>query len=237
MKIEIKLPCNDGTATLSASDKGLVEVSGWDQEAEEAALALGFEPSPCMAAFQMLGAGGLFDADPNDLLLGLIDRDWGTEQTDAVKDSLIDAGMVAVLLVLGADPNYETEFENEPIVAIAANYGLLGAVADLIEAGADVHADDDQAIRWASAEGRTNVVRLLLDNDADVHAMADMAVEKAAQNGHLDVVGILLEHGADATADNYRAVRLAINNHHHDVVRLIRQYLFATGQLTEDEWP
>jgi hypothetical protein len=67
---------------------------------------------------------------------------------------------------------------------------LEGLIAD----GADVHADGDYALRWASGNGHLEVVELLLKHGADVHACDDFALHWAIGNGHLKVVELLKEH-------------------------------------------
>jgi ankyrin repeat protein len=64
--------------------------------------------------------------------------------------------------------------------------------------GADLHADDDNALRWASQNG------------AHLHAEDDYALQWASQNGHLAVVELLLEHGADLHAHSDGQVRTRI---------------------------
>ena len=41
------------------------------------------------------------------------------------------------------------------------------------EHGADVHANDDYALRWAARFGHVNTVKVLLDKGAYVHAEDD----------------------------------------------------------------
>ena len=48
----------------------------------------------------------------------------------------------------------------------ASEWGDLTKVKQLIENGADVHADYDCALRWSAAIGHLEVVRLLLENGA-----------------------------------------------------------------------
>ena len=43
----------------------------------------------------------------------------------------------------------------------AAKNGHLDVVRYLVERGADVHADDDEAMRWASRNGHLEVVKYL----------------------------------------------------------------------------
>jgi hypothetical protein len=103
----------------------------------------------------------------------------------------------------------------------ASENGHRDTVAVLLEHGADVHAQEDYALRWASEIGHRNVVALLLDRGADVHAQEDYALRLASEKGHRDTVAMLLDGGADVHADNDGALRAASVNGHRDVVALL----------------
>ena len=90
----------------------------------------------------------------------------------------------------------------------------------------DPSADDDDAIRWASEFGHTDVVKLLLGDDrVDPSADNDEAILLASYNGHLDVVKLLLQDpDVDPSADNDEAIRWASENGHTDVVNILKQW-------------
>lgn len=56
-----------------------------------------------------------------------------------------------------------------------------------------MHVYNDYPLRY----GHKDVVELLLNHGADVHACNDQALRWAAENGHTQTVSLLLEHGAD----------------------------------------
>ena len=64
-------------------------------------------------------------------------------------------------------------------------------IIDLINEGADVHADNDYALMVASENGHIEVVKILLEHGADVHADNDSALRYASSNGHVDAVKLL----------------------------------------------
>jgi hypothetical protein len=66
----------------------------------------------------------------------------------------------------------------------------------LLNAGANVHARNDEALRMASYNGHTDVVKLLLDAGADVHANNDLALRYAIEKKRADVVKVLKDHMA-----------------------------------------
>ena len=69
--------------------------------------------------------------------------------------------------------------------------GHLEVVVYLVEHGANIHADNDYAIRLASENGHLEVVRYLVEHGADIHANNDYAIRLASENGHLEVVRYL----------------------------------------------
>ena len=82
----------------------------------------------------------------------------------------------------------------------AAMSGHTAVVVTLVEAGANVHARNDIALRFAAMYGYTATVEALLDAGADVHAgKDDIALREAARNGHTATVELLLARGADAS--------------------------------------
>jgi hypothetical protein len=99
---------------------------------------------------------------------------------------------------------------------------LLTALELAIQHGADVHADNDGALRWASYNGHLPVVQLLVKHGADVHAGNDEALRMASYYGHLPVVQLLVKHGADVHAGNDEALLWASGNGHLPVVQFLK---------------
>ena len=103
----------------------------------------------------------------------------------------------------------------------ASEKGCTEIVQVLLDHGADVHADNDLALQWASKEGHSEVVKVLLDHGADVHADDDFALQWASEKGHAEVVQVLLDHGADVHARRDFALRWASRNGHTEIVRVL----------------
>jgi ankyrin repeat protein len=76
----------------------------------------------------------------------------------------------------------------------ASENGHTEVVQLLLNAGADVHAEYDAALRWASVRGHKEVIQLLLNIGADVYAEHDWAIRWASYSGHTEVVRLLLAH-------------------------------------------
>jgi hypothetical protein len=67
----------------------------------------------------------------------------------------------------------------------------------LVEQGANIHADNEYALRGAAKYGYLEVVKYLCEQGADIHAYGECAVRGASMNEHLEVVKYLCEQGAD----------------------------------------
>lgn len=92
----------------------------------------------------------------------------------------------------------------------------------LIQEGADIHADGDYALQWASGNGHVEVVKLLIEHGADIHASNDNALQWASKYGHVEVVKLLIEHGADIHANNDLALKGASEKGQVEVVKLLK---------------
>ncbi len=107
------------------------------------------------------------------------------------------------------------------MLADMARQGSVQGVSMMLSKGANIHADDDEAMSLASANGHLEVVKYLTEHDADIHAQNNWALKRASQNGHLDVVKYLVEHDADVHADDDDALRWASLEGHLEVVKYL----------------
>ena len=81
------------------------------------------------------------------------------------------------------------------ILFYVCHYGHLEVVKYLIEDyGANVRAENDLAVQWASGGGHLEVVKYLAEKcGANARAENDYAVQCASENEHLEVVKYLVE--------------------------------------------
>jgi ankyrin repeat protein len=86
---------------------------------------------------------------------------------------------------------------------------------------ANIHANNDEALRYAAANGHLDVVKYLVEKGAYIHAIYDATLRVSAENGHLDIVKYLIENGANIHAGNDYALRFAVYNGHLDVVKCL----------------
>ena len=94
----------------------------------------------------------------------------------------------------------------------------------LIECSADVHVNDDSALRYCARKGQVDVIKFLIENGANVHACNDYVLRLSAKNGHLDVVKFIVECGANVHAENDFALRWSAENDHLDVVKYLVEH-------------
>jgi ankyrin repeat protein len=185
-----ELDCGeDEPVVMERRDDGELIFHGWDKEAEEAAIELGFEPSPCFIVWDAVQRNDLDDA----LLLQAMDG---------------DAAGVDALLLAGADVHTHTAaLGKDSPLKIAARRGHAPIAKVLLDHGADIHVADedgpDAPLGWAAAKGRLDVVKLLLEHGADVHATnfegPDAPLRWADGNNHPHVARFIrawiAEHG------------------------------------------
>jgi len=107
----------------------------------------------------------------------------------------------------------------------ASKNGHLKVVKFLISKGVDVHVDGNCALRWASLHGHLEIVKFLFSKGADVHAENSCSLQWASKNGHLEIVKLLIFKGADVHADDNAALKWASENGHLEVVK----FLFSKG--------
>ncbi len=94
------------------------------------------------------------------------------------------------------------------------------AVQDLLNAGADVHANHDIAVGVAASKGFTSLTRLLVIEGADFRASNNLALREAAKNGHCTTVQYLLFMGADASDCDSYAILIAVEKENTKMVQM-----------------
>lgn len=91
----------------------------------------------------------------------------------------------------------------------------------LLEKGADIHYDEDVALRNSAKNGNLEFVSFLVEKDADICAKKNYALKMSAENGHFDVVKYLVENEASIHADKDHALRWSAINGHYEIVEYL----------------
>jgi hypothetical protein len=105
----------------------------------------------------------------------------------------------------------------------------------LIDHGADVHTNDDDALKWAACCGQIETVRLLIARGANIHADNNKSLRFAAVNGYTEVARLLLTHGADIHAEEDDALFSAAQKRHPETVALLIEYGAPLEKLIPDQ--
>eukprot|EP00937_MAST-01D_sp_MAST-1D-sp2_P002785 g2785.t1 len=149
---------------------------------------------------------------PCAVLLLLACTVWGDDRSRRVYDLTtrkdaddVDTPLLVELLRGGADPNGYRSLWGFSALMRAADNGRAGAVAALLEHGADVNARNaygSTPLIKASRHGYTSIVRALLAKGAHVNArdwpLRKTALHKATSGGHHETMAELLRHSADS---------------------------------------
>lgn len=120
----------------------------------------------------------------------------GFDYSQGAKDSLLSLlqsesinfqehqGLFNHLLLRGAERNH------------------ISVVCFALDSGADVHANNDKALRVASKMGYIDIVTRLIEKGADVCAKGGKALYSAVRYGHVSIVRLLLDNNAGDVAQS-----------------------------------
>ena len=75
----------------------------------------------------------------------------------------------------------------------ACENGNIEKVKYLVEKGVDIHAYNDQPLRWAVFYGQLEVIKYFIEKGTNIHADDDYALRLAVKHGHHKVVNYLRE--------------------------------------------
>ncbi|MFA6459572.1 MAG: ankyrin repeat domain-containing protein [Candidatus Paceibacterota bacterium] len=117
----------------------------------------------------------------------------------------------------------DIHIEDDAALRLAARCGNLPMVGFLIANGANIHARNNAALLSSAYYGHSTIIRLLIKHGANIHTMDDAALRWAAINNHLETVRILVEGGANIHSRNDDALQGAIKNGHHAVAAYLRK--------------
>lgn len=107
------------------------------------------------------------------------------------------------------------------ILAESSRRGELALVIWSLKKGADIHHDNDYALRWASERGYFEIVKYLVENGANIHASEDWALITASGSGHLEIVKYLADRGSNINSRNNLALRWAVRGGKTEVVNYL----------------
>ena len=118
------------------------------------------------------------------------------------------------------DRGADIHANDDEALKLSAEHGHLEVVKFLVAQMANIYADDD-ALGWAAGNGHLEIVKFLLSQGANIHADDDCALKRSAFKGHLEVVKFLVKKGADIHANNDESLRWAANRGHLETVKFL----------------
>ncbi|KAJ3085153.1 hypothetical protein HK102_000272, partial [Quaeritorhiza haematococci] len=124
-------------------------------------------------------------------------------------------------LILGVERNYIelvsiliNHYRDDDLFKTLLKYAIENCRVEmaelLIERGAKIRANDDEALRLAARHTCFPLVQKLVSHGADIHANNDEALMSAVRNGDMELLLFLIEHGADLQANSDRVWAHAI---------------------------
>ncbi len=122
---------------------------------------------------------------------------------------------------------YSKEFNDLPpdeMLLKSVIHGFKEGVLKSLDYNANIHYNQDAALRRAAGGNNKDIVIILLDNGANIHAEHDWALRVAAKKGSVNIVRILLDNSADLHALGDQAMFWANKGQHMDVVKLLNKY-------------
>jgi ankyrin repeat protein len=183
----------DDKVLVAAASSGHLELVRW-------LLSVKFDPNLDEGA-PLIEAAKNEDPELISLLL-----DSGAEMQDKALATACwygNVGVVRLFLDRGADVNVDIVDDmdlftvEETLLMIAVQNNWFELVKLLLDNGADVHAQDDDALLQAVHNHNIPIARLLLDNGADVSARDEDPLSFATESEDLDMVKLLVDRGAD----------------------------------------
>ena len=93
--------------------------------------------------------------------------------------------------------NMTPDADTDTVLLNAVHNNDLDAVTDLLKLGANVHVNDDEAIKIAVSCGHAEMAQTLLERGADGSRAVECAVADAITLGHTDVMRVLIDAGVD----------------------------------------
>lgn len=171
----------------------------------------------------------------------------GAENSAALKISMEKRFMniARKLLEYGADPNITCSCDNcdddndgdnscELTWLVRAIINVdIEMVTMLLEHGANVRANNDEALCTSVKRGCPETVQILLAHGANVHANDDEALRISAKRAHKEIVRALLEYGANVHANNDEALRTSYVNNPTIALLLVAHYDYYCGIFDE----
>jgi ankyrin repeat protein len=101
---------------------------------------------------------------------------------------------------------------------VGSEYGHIKIVKHVLE---EYGIDVNLALWLGSEHNHLEIVEYSMDCGANVHSNDDFAVRISAKNGHLEIFNYLVKCGANIYAKNNHALRLSSSNDHIKIIKIL----------------
>lgn len=145
--------------------------------------------------------------------------------------SFLDYGIYVREITLPVDnKNFKMVEDNSTTPKLRSNMIIFGKRWDLsdvdtfkylIENGANIHAEDDHALRWSLRHKYLDTATYLINCGANIHLDNEYPLLESVENGYDDIVKLLIKKGANVRADDDWALRYSAEKGDLNMVKLL----------------
>jgi len=130
--------------------------------------------------------------------------------------------------ILQNQPKFPRNYINHFFISSAEN-NLLDFVKLFLENNANIHFQEDHALRYAALRGNNEVVKFLINNGANIHEWEECALFWAVCNNDEEMVKILLDNGADKNKmrPNFFEIKPFI---HKNMISILENYVLKQNR-------
>ena len=114
--------------------------------------------------------------------------------------------------------------QNNNILLSEAATCHVSLVKHALEKGANVHYNEDRALRFACLAGQLDIVKHLVKSGADINVSNSAPFFVSSFYGHLDVVKFLVDLDVSINVEVWgRSIKWANSNQHFEVVKYLEK--------------
>ena len=125
---------------------------------------------------------------------------------------------------------------NDHVLGLSCQRGYFDIVRLLVEHGANIKADNNNALRATIFSGQIVIFNFLAEKDVDVdfHINDEFLLRSACCYGRLEIVKYLVDKGANIYAQNDYALQYATRNNYYKIVDYLAIKYIEAGKFIPD---
>ena len=94
-------------------------------------------------------------------------------------------------------------------------------IEELLNDGADLHAEEDESLIASCYNGHTEIVKILLDRGANIDGQQGEPLKWAVENNKIQTVKLMLDRGADVNFGNGYCLRTSARKGNIEILKLL----------------